>query len=114
MPRLVQITQSVLGNVGDIARDFFRPKLRVASFDLELLDVDRGVVVLADQLFRDEDRVFEVVTAPRHEGHENVAAETKLALLRARTVGQNLTLENAVALANDRLLVDAGVLVGSA
>ena len=44
----VQITQSVLRYVRNIARDLFRSKLRVAGLDLELLDVDRGVVVLAD------------------------------------------------------------------
>ena len=49
--RLVEIAQSVLADVGNIARDLFRPELGVAGFDLELLDVDRGVVVLADQLF---------------------------------------------------------------
>ncbi len=111
--RLVEITQGVLADVGDIARDLFRPKLRVASFDLELLDVDRGVVVLADQLFGDEDRVLEVVTAPRHERDQNVAAEAELALLRARTVCDHLTLDDAIVLADDRLLVDAGVLVGA-
>src|ERR1700733_5960294 len=111
--RFVEIAQSVLADVGDIARDLFRPKLRIAGFDLELLDMDRGVVVLADQLLRDEDRVFEVVTAPRHEGDENVAAEAEFALLRARTVSDDLPLDDAVALTNDRLLVDAGVLVGA-
>ena len=100
-------------DVGNIARDLFRPELGVAGFDLELLDVDRGVVVLADQLLGDQDRVLEVVTAPRHEGDQHVAAEAELALLRARTVGDDLPLEHAVALANDRLLVDAGVLVGA-
>ena len=35
----------------------------------------------------------------------------ELALLRARTVGDDLTLHDAVARAHDRLLVDAGVLV---
>src|SRR6185437_12697486 len=103
--------QSVLADVGNIARDLFRPELGVASFDLELLDVDRGVVVFADQLLRDEDRVLEVVTAPRHEGHEHVASEAEFALLRARTVSDDLPLDHAIALANDRLLVDAGVLV---
>src|SRR6185437_3220005 len=111
--RLVEVTQSVLADVGNIARDLFRPELGVAGFDLELLDMDRGLVVLADQLLRDEDRVLEVVTAPWHEGHEHVASEAEFSLLRARTVGDDLPLDHAVALADDRLLVDAGVLVGT-
>ena len=48
--RLVEIAQGVLADVGDVAGDLFRPELGVARFDLELLDVDRGVVVVADQL----------------------------------------------------------------
>ena len=89
---LVEIAQRVLADVGDVAGDLFRPELGVAGFDLELLDVDGGVVVVADQLFGDEDRVLEVVTAPRHEGDEHVTAEAELALLRAGTVGDDLTL----------------------
>src|SRR6185437_15177218 len=111
--RLVEVTQSVLADVGNIARDLFRPELGVAGFDLELLDVDRGVIVLADQLLRDEDRVLEVVTAPRHEGYQHVASKSEFALLRAGTVGDDLTLDDAVALADDRLLVDTGVLIGT-
>src|SRR6185437_1515212 len=111
--RLVEVTQSVLADVGNIARDLFRPELGVAGFDLELLDVDRGVVVLADQLLRDEDRVLEVVTAPRHKRDQHVTAKTQLALLRARTIRDHLTLDHTITLADDRLLVDAGVLVGA-
>src|SRR5262249_13688021 len=109
--RLVEVTQSVLADVGDIARDLFRSQLRVAGLDLKLLDMDRGVVVVADQLLGDKDRDVEVVTVPRHEGDENVTAEAEFALLRARTVGDDLPLQHAVALADHRLLVDAGVLV---
>ena len=109
--RLVEVAQSVLADVGNIARDLFRPELGVARFDLELLDVDRGVVVVADQLLRDQDGVLEVVAAPGHEGDQHVAAEAEFALLRARTVGDHLALEHAIALADHRLLIDAGVLV---
>ena len=63
--RLVQVTQSVLGNVGNITRDLFRSKLGVARLNLELFDMNRSVVVLADQLFRNQDRILEVVAAPR-------------------------------------------------
>ena len=108
---LVQIAQRVFADVGNIARDLFRSQLGVARFDLELFDVHRGVVVLAHQLLADQDRVLEVVAAPRHEGHQHVASQRQLALLRARSVGDHLTLHHPVALANNRLLVDAGVLV---
>ena len=87
------------------------PELRVAGLDLELLDVDRGVVVLLDQLLGDEDGVFEVVAAPGHEGHQDVAAESQLAGIGAGTVGEDLALADPLSFANDRLLGDAGVLV---
>ena len=108
---LVQIAQRMLAHVGNVARDFFGSQLGVARLDLELLDVHRGVVVLAHQLFADEDRVLEVVAAPGHEGHQHVASQRQLALLGARSVGDHLALDHAVALADNRLLVDAGVLV---
>ena len=108
---LVQIAQRMLAHVGNVARNLFGSQLRVARLDLELLNVHRGVVVLAHQLFADEDRVLEVVAAPRHEGHQHVASQRQLALLRARSVGNHLSLHHPVALADNRLLIDAGVLV---
>ena len=77
-------------DVRDVARDLLRAELGVARLDLELLDVDRGVVVVLHHPLGDEDRVLEVVAAPRHEGDEHVAAERQLALLGARAVGQHL------------------------
>ena len=74
--------------------------------------MDGRVVVLLYQLLRDQDRVLKVVPAPRHKGHQHVAAETKLALLRAWTVRNHLALDHPITLAHNRLLVDAGVLVG--
>ena len=86
-----------LGDVRNVARDFLGPELGVARFDFELLDVDRGVVVFLDQLLADQDRVFEVVAAPGHEGHQHVAAERQLAQIGAGTVGQHVALCDALA-----------------
>ncbi len=108
---LVQVAQRMLAHVGNVARDLLGTQLGVARLDLELLDVNRGVVVLPHQLFADQDRVLEVVTAPGHEGHQHVASQRQLALLRARSVGDHLPLHHPVALADHRLLIDAGVLV---
>src|SRR6185295_10814389 len=105
--------QKRLADVWNIASDFLRAKLGVARFDLEFFDMNRSVVVVFDETLRNEDRVFKVVTAPRHEGDEHIAAERQFPLIRARTIRQHLPFQNAVALADDRLLIDAGVLVGS-
>src|SRR5882762_6038924 len=64
----IEIPQRRLAHVGDIPSDFLRPQLGVARFDFEFLDVDRSVVIVAYQLFRNENRIFEVVSAPWHEG----------------------------------------------
>ena len=108
---LVQVAQEGLGDVRDVARDFLRTELGVAGLDFELFDVDRGVVVVLDQLFADDDGVLEVVAAPRHERHQDVAAEREFAVVGAGTVGQHIALLDALPDVDDRLLVDAGVLV---
>src|SRR5216684_7849722 len=107
----VQIAQERLADVGNVASDFLGTELGVAGFDFVLLDVNRGVVVVLDQFFADQDSVFEVVPAPREERHEDVAPEGQLAAIGARTVRENLGLLDAVSHANQRLLADAGVLV---
>src|SRR5262249_39917449 len=83
---LVQVAQERFADVGDVARHFFRTQLGVARFDFVLLDVNRSVVIVLHQLFADQDRVFEVVSSPWHEGHQHVAAERQLAAVGARTV----------------------------
>ena len=108
---VVEIAEVGLRDVGDVAGDFLGPELGVAGLDLELLDVDRGVVVLFDRLLGHQDGVLEVVAAPRHEGDQHVAAEGQLAQLGAGPVGQHLALVHPLPHRDDRLLVDAGVLV---
>src|SRR5439155_6762421 len=82
---LIQIAQHVFAYVRDVASDFFRAQLRVTRFDLELLDVNRSVIVLFHQTLGNQNRVFKVVTAPGHERDQNVAAERQLAPVGTRT-----------------------------
>src|SRR6185437_17107839 len=103
----------VLADVGNVPRDLFRSELRVARFDFELFDVDRGVVVLFHEALGNENRVFEVVTAPRHECDEHVASECKLAAVSTWTVSNDLPLGNTLADVDDRTLIDTSVLVRS-
>src|SRR5208282_1526463 len=111
--RFVQIAQHGLADVGNIARDFFRSQLGVARLQFVLLDVYRGVVVVFDQFFGDQDCVFEVISAPRHESHEHVAAKRQLTVIGARTVRDDLAFGDSLAFDHNWLLVDAGVLVGA-
>src|ERR1700674_4297576 len=60
----VEVAKERLADVGNIACDFLGTQLGVARFDFVLLDVNRGVVIVLDQLFADQDGVFEVVAAP--------------------------------------------------
>ena len=73
----------------------------------------RRELVFLDDALRDQDRVLEVVTTPRHERDEDVAAEGELTHLGRRTVGDHVAALHAVAGQHDRPLVHAGVLVGT-
>ena len=73
--------------------------------------MNRGVGVVAHQALRDQNRVLEVVAAPRHEGDEHVPAQRQLTQLGGGSVGQDLAPHHTLTLADDRLLVHAGVLV---
>src|SRR5258706_1960016 len=107
----IEVAEEHLADVGNVARDFLGAELRVAGLDFVFLDVDGRVVVVLDQLFADQDGVFEVVAAPGKERDQDVAAQRQLAALGARTVSQNLALTDAVSNTDQRLLVDAGVLI---
>ena len=48
---LVEVAEHLFADVGDVAGEFLAAELRLADFDVEFLDVDRGVgVVLAPVL----------------------------------------------------------------
>jgi hypothetical protein len=53
---LVEVLERLLGDVGDLASDLLGTQLGVAGLQLELLDVDGGVLVLANDRLRDQDR----------------------------------------------------------
>ena len=80
MPRLVEVLEHLLADVGDVAGDLFRAQLGVAGHDLELLDVHGGEDVVLDHALGDQDGVLEVVAAPGHEGHQQVLAQGQLAV----------------------------------
>ena len=111
--RLVEVAQRFLADIGNVPGDLFRAQLGVAGHDLELLDVDRGEDVVAHDPFRDQDRVFKVVSVPRHEGDEGVAPQGQFTELGRGTVGDHVAGLHLVAHAHQRTLIDAGRGVGA-
>ena len=96
---VVEVAQGVLADVGDVAGDFLGAELGIAGGDIEFRDVDRGVDVLLDDAFGDDDGILEVVAVPRHEGDQHVAADGEFAVLGVRSVGEHLALLDLLAFA---------------
>src|SRR5467141_3717713 len=107
----IKVAEEHLADIGNIAGDFLGAELGVARLDFVFFNVDGGVVVVLNQFFADQDGVLEVVAAPGEERDQNVAAERQFSALGARSVGQHLALADAVTYADERLLVDARILV---
>src|SRR5437899_917259 len=108
---LVEVAQTLLTDVWNVARDLLGTELRVARLYLMLLNVNAGEEVLAHDALADQDGVLKVATLPAHERHQDVLAERHLAALRRGAIGEHLALRHVVALVDDWPLVDAGALV---
>src|SRR6185312_5020664 len=108
---LIEVAQPVLADVWNVARDLLGAELRVARLHLVLLDVDAREEVLAHDTLADQDGVLEVAALPAHEGHQDVLAQRQLAVLRRGAISNRLAPDHAVALTDDRALVDAGTLI---
>src|SRR6516165_8571575 len=109
---LVQVGQDLVGDVRDVPGDLLRAQLGVPGVDLVLLDVDAAQHVVLNQPLGQDDGVLVVVALPRHERGQQVLAQRHLAVVGARAVGQHLADLDPVAFLDDRLLVEAGALVG--
>ena len=73
--------------------------------------MDRRIVIVLNEPLRNEDRVFKVVTTPRHERDKHVAAKCEFTAVRTRAVGDDHSLFDTLTDLDDRTLVDTGVLV---
>jgi len=97
----VEILQRFFANVGNVAGDFLGSELGVARDTLELLDMHRGEQVFLDHALGNQDRILEVVAAPRHERDQHVAAERQLTHVSGRSVSQHVAAPDALALDDD-------------
>ena len=113
MPASSRPRQLRLAEAGDVARDFLRAELGVARDHRQLLDVDRRVAIVGNHALGDQDRVLVVVAVPRHERDQHVLAERQLAHVGRRTVGDHVAQSDDVADADQRPLVDVGILVAA-
>ena len=64
-----EVTERFFAHIRNVTSDFFRPKLRVASTDLEFVNVNGSVNILLHHLLRNQNSVLEVVAIPWHERH---------------------------------------------
>ena len=108
----IQIAQRFFTHIRNVAGDFFLAKLRVARHHLKFFDMDRGEHVIARDAFADQDRIFEVIAIPGHEGAQNIAPQRQFAKLGRRTIGDNVANLHHITDPHQRALVDAGGLVG--
>ena len=110
---LVEVLQSVLADVGNIARDFFGTELGIARFRLMLLYVNGREHVLLDEVFAYENGVLIVVALPGHEAYQDVSAERKLARACRRTVGDYVARLYDLSHVDNRTLIYAGALIAA-
>ncbi len=110
---LVQVLEVLAGHVGHLGSENFRTAQGLINVGRMFFDFDVGQFLIFDQTFSDDDRVFEVVTAPGHEGYEQIAAECQFALVDTGTVSDDLTGFDLLSDLDRRALVEDRVLVRS-
>ena len=109
----VQLVQCGFTHVRDVRSDFLWAKLGITRHTGQFLNVDRGEAVFLHHTFGQADGVFEVEAVPRHESDTHVLTQCQLTHVGGRAVGHDVAALNLVTLADQRTLVDAGVLVGT-
>ena len=107
----IQTVLHALRQVRDIAGDFFCAQFGIARHHIQFFDVDGGIAVFCHHFFRNQNRVFVVVTIPRHEGDGHVLTQSQFAQVGRSTVGHHVTTSQHIAFVHNRTLVDVGWLV---
>jgi len=109
----VQVLQGLFPYIGDVSGYLLLAQFRVPGHGLELFDMDGGIDVLLDDPLTHQNRIFVIVPPPGHEGHHDVSSQGQFTVVRGRTVGDDVPAAHSVALDDDWLLIEAGVLVGT-
>ena len=71
---LVQILQRILGNVRNLAGNFFFTKLGITSIAVILFDMDRGEDISLYQILIQQNSILVVIAFPRHVSNDYVVA----------------------------------------
>ena len=107
----IQTVLHTLGQVRNIAGNVFRTQLGITGNNVQFLNVNRSIAVVCSYFFRNQNRVFVVVTVPWHEGDGHVLTQSQLAQVGRCTVGHQVTTLQHIACFYGRTLVDVGRLV---
>ena len=110
---LVQLGQSGFTHVRDVSSDLFRTQLGVTGDTGQFLDMDGGQAIFLNNTLVHQDRVFEVVTVPRHERDAHVLTQRQFTQIGGRAVSQYVASHHRLTQHHARTLVDTGVLVGT-
>ena len=75
--------------------------------------MDGRKAIFSYDALTNEDGILEVITIPRHKCDTHVLPQSKLTEVNRRTISNNISALDAIALMNDRTLINTGVLVRS-
>ena len=109
----IQTILHTLGQVWNIAGNIFRTQLGITGNNVQFLNVNRSIAVVCSYFFRNQNRVFIVVTVPRHKGDGHVLTQSQFAQIGGCTVGNQIAALQNIACFDSRTLVDVGRLVGT-
>ena len=73
--------------------------------------MNRRETILHNDSLRDQNRILEVVSVPRHERDQQVLTQRELAHVGRRSVGEYITAGDLIASFDERPLVNTGVLI---
>ncbi len=110
---MTKVRQGFLADIGNVTGNLFRSKLGITCAALKLFNVNGRIDVVTHQSFIHQDRILKVVTAPGHEGDEEIAAQSHFPILAARSVCQDLVFLDLVTAFHDRGLVETGSGIGT-
>ena len=109
----IQTVLHTLGQIRNIAGNIFCTQLGIAGNDIQFLNVNRSIAVVRSHFFGNQNRVFIVITIPRHEGDGHVLTQGQFAQIGGCTVSNQIAALQNVAGFDGRTLIDIGRLVGT-